>query len=303
MEMKIYLGVPSILLSIMTITLNIFVIKFYWRRELTIVPLLYNMIDLLDIISGIASIYLYGFVLLHNNFETFNDHVMVVTSFLGQISNRCSVFCNLVLAVSRTIMILKPFYQINVKVAKLTCILYAVPWIILYGLNVHQFHSDYAQTIYDFGFLMGVGLGRIIFSLTETGHISNIVLILPDLMAFIIPVIIVIITCIIQMVTLHRSSQFPATSNQRHVTITVLLMSALFVFCNSPLPAYMTATLAENLYHSSQFYALAVIFATLLPMLNGAFNPVIIITRSNSMRTKFSNSLQRMLQWVQLAQQ
>ena len=198
-------------------------------------------------------------------------------------------------------MILKPFYQINIKVAKLSCILYAVPWIILYGLNVHQFSSDYGDKIYKNGFLIGAGLATIIQG-TNT-NMFYIISILPDFLAFMIPVIIVIITCIKQMETLHRSSQFPATSNQRHVTITVLLMSTLFVLCNSPLPAYMTASLAENLYHSSQFYALTVIFATLLPMLNGAFNPVIIITRSNAMRTKFSNSLQRMLQWVQLAQQ
>ena len=302
MQMQIYLGVTNTLLSIMTITLNIFVIKFYWRRELTIVPLFYNLIALLDIISGIASIYFYGAILLCRigliDIGAFNVHVMVVT-FLGQISNRCSVFCNLVLAVSRTIMILKPFYQINIKVAKLSCILYVVPWMILYGLNVHQFSSNYGDIIYQYGFLMGAGLA----SITETEKMFYIVWILPDFLAFIIPVIIVIVTCIIQMRTLHRSNQFPATSNQRHVTITVLLMSTLFVFCNSPLSAYMTAILAGNPYNSSQFYALTVIFATLLPMLNGAFNPVIIITRSNAMRTKFSDSLRRMLQWVQLTQQ
>ena len=111
------------------------------------VPLLYTIIALLDFLCAIGSFYKYVVVLL----ETFNivedrtvlDVNAMIFFFLMQVSSRCSVFCNLVLAVSRTIMILDPFYQMNIKSLKLACILYCVPWIVLYGINVHVFHRPY----------------------------------------------------------------------------------------------------------------------------------------------------------------
>ena len=301
-EPYIYASAPSIFLSIMTITLNIFVIKFYWKRDLTLVPLLYIFIASLDILTGLGIIHLYIVFLLKDSIDGWTGDVNVmILSFFLQISYRCSVFCNLVLAVSRTIMILKPFYQINIKMVKLTCTLYAVPWIALYGINLHQFHSHYTYSI------AGAGLAyKVTLSGSDEYYIASI---LPDLVAFLIPVIIVIVTCIIQVRTLYRSSQLPTSSNQRHVTITVLLMSTLFVLCNSPFSFYFTleVILILNGYRDQsgsyltflqRFYIITVLSATVLPILNAALNPVIIITRSNGMRRTFSDSLQRMLRWA-----
>ena len=330
----LYISTPAILLSIITITLNIFVIKFYWKSELNVVSLLYTAIASLDILTALGIIHFYVVILLSIYKEDFIDftdwsacksanvNFMVLTFFL-QISCRCSVFCNLVLAVSRTVMILKPFYQINIKLVKLTCVLYAVPWIILYGLNVHQYYADYAAlTTYGDGFLMGRGLSQKIYlQLTKSYdrgvlfYIFYIVMILPEVFAFIIPVIIVIITCIIQVISIRRSSQFPTSSNQRHVTITVLLMSTLFVLCNSPFAGYMAALtifiVTGNRYmyemwvgeHFEKMFCITVISATVLPILNAALNPVIIISRSSRMSRKFTQSIQRMLRWVRGRQQ
>ena len=316
LEPYIYSGVPSFLLSIMTITLNVFVIKFYWRSELSLVPLLYTIIASLDILTAIGIIHLCLIFLIGSTSKiidgwTADVNVMILT-FFKQISYRCSVFCNLVLAVSRTIMILKPFYQINIKKVKLACILYAVPWIVLYGFNVQQFHSDYTFRISYRGFLMGAGLA---FRLYRNAHISltlyDIVRIMPDFVALLIPVIIVFITCIIQVISLHRSNQFPTSANQRHVTITVLLMSSLFVICNSVHSGYMATLMISLLagnhdltselgFDDSRFIFITALSATLLPILNAALNPVIIITRSDGMRRKFSDSLQRVLRWVRV---
>ena len=335
----LYVSTPALLLSIITITLNIFVIKFYWKSELSVVPLLYISIASMDILTAIGIIHFYAITLLIIYKEDFFDYtgmfasssksadvnVMILTFFL-QVSCRCSVFCNLVLAVSRTVMILKPFYQINIKLVKLTCVLYAVPWIVLYGLNVHEYNVDYAaHAINGPGFLMGRGLSSKIFTLLykrSGGSDINIpvnyrsllstfyiVLLLPEVFAFVIPVIVVIITCVIQVISIRRSSQFPTSSNQRHVTITVLLMSTLFVLSNSPFTGYNTALviffLTGNfkMFHTwsgndGKIAYITVISATVLPMLNAALNPVIIISRSSGLRRKFSDSIQGMLRWI-----
>ena len=305
----IYSGVPSFLLSIMTITLNIFVIKFYWRSELSLVPLLYTFIASLDILSAIGIIHLCLIYLIGSTSEIMDGqpadvNVMILT-FFKQISYRCSVFCNLVLAVSRTIMILKPFYQISIKKVKLACILYAVPWIVLYGFNVKQFYSAYTFHISLRGFLMGTGLASRLYRIHQSSKLYNIVSILPDFAALIIPVIIVFIACIIQVISLHKSNQFQTSSNQRHVTITVLLMSTLFVICNSVHSGYMATLIASflaedygiwfQLRSPERYYFITALSATLLPILNAALNPIIIITRSSGMRRKFSDLLQRVL--------
>ena len=296
-------------------TLNLFVIKFYWKRKLTVVPLLYTFIASLDNLIAIGIIHMYSVFLLHRTEliggRTADVNVMILSFFI-QVSSRCSVLCNLVLAVSRTVMILKPFYHINIKKIKLTCILYAVPWIVFFGLNVDEFHGNYFSQIFDWGFTMGVGLAHKIDRLLGESlkDFSYIILVFPDFVAFLIPVTIVIITCTMQVITLHRSSQFQTSSNQRHVTITVLLMSTLFVMCNSVLAGYMAIwvicilTDNDNLWLQlstvRRFTVITMLSATVLPILNAALNPVIIITRSGGMRRTVSDSLRRMFQWIRV---
>ena len=223
----IFLCAPGIILSIIAIMLNIFVIKFYWKSDAGVVPLLYKSIASLDILSVIGFIHMYVvFLLLYKgliDLRTADINAMIFF-FFTQVSCRCSVFSNLVLAVSRTLMILKPFYQINIKAVKLACILFAVPWIVLNGINLHEFYSDYIIPISGNGLLIGSGLAFAILIGQVKGPsnvVYHVVSMLPDVLAFVVPVILVIITCVIQVISLHRTSQLPTSSNQRHVTITI----------------------------------------------------------------------------------
>ena len=311
---------PSILLGIMTITLNIFVIRFYRKTELTVVSLLYTLIASMDIIYAVGSIYQYTTLTIcfysHIGAGKAFDVNAAIFLFLMQVGSRCSVFCNLVLAVSRTIMIAKPFFKISKKAVKVVCIVNAVPLIVLYGINLYAYHSDltlgtksYFEAVLNHGFMIGFGLSDILRPFA-TGHSRShyknfivVMLLLPDFLVFIIPVIIVIITCIIQIRSIWSSSQFPNRANQRHVTITVLFMSTLFVICNSALCGFLALKLIPDLQDFAlykSFLALeanhegrAVLYGTLLPLVNGAFNPVIIISRSSEMKRKFWNVIQK----------
>ena len=311
-----YTSAPSILLSIMTITLNIFVIRFYRKTELTVVSLLYTLIAVMDIVCAVGTIYQYitlGLCVYADvgAGKPFDVNTMIFL-FLIQVSYRCSVFCNLVLAVSRTIMIVKPFYEINKKAVGLVCILNVLPWIVLYGMNLYVYlvvlpgDDLYFELSLDVHkFMIGYGLQEIVAShilyLRALG--LDVMYLLPDLIVFMIPVIIVIITCIIQIISIWRSSQFPNRANQRHVTITVLFMSTLFVICNTPLCVYILILMHGLEKNVTTQFVLCISFATLLPLVNGALNPVIIISRSSEMKRKFWNILQRMRCWVRAEQE
>ena len=315
-ETYVYPSVPCILLSIMAIILNIFVINFYRKSQLTVVPLLYTLIATADIICVIGVTHKYFVALLFLNDyigERTVDINAMIFYFVIQISCRCSVFCNLILALSRTVMILNPFHRINLKAVKLASFLYTLPWIVLNGININEFKTQYFCIMSDFGNIIGAGLGKKIYEnwpdSLDTYIKWYVAIIIPDFIAFVIPVIIVIITCIIKLISLHRSNQFPTSSNQRHVTITVLLMSTLFVLCNTPYSVYFTSlfvfisTNSIDLFNKwtlHHFTLITLLLETLLPVLNAALNPVIIITRSCGMRGMFLESLQRLLMWVKI---
>ena len=305
-----YTSSPSILLSIMTIALNIFVINFYRKTEITVVPLLYTLIASMDILCAVGTIYQYITLNIYFKFKLqrdtpFDVNAVIFLLFM-QIGYRCSVFCNLVLAVCRTIMIAKPFYEINLKAVKLTCTLYAAPWIAIYGFRTYVFYvtrnpdcHSYFDYVYLGGYIISAGLCY------GSGSDVNIdiIYILPEMLVFMIPVMIVFVTCVIQIISIWKSSQFPTSSNQRHVTITVLLMSTLFVACNTPLCVntviWMFLIRPYGTWLYQHYHDHNMLFATILSLLNGFFNPVIIITRSSEIRRKFTDSFQSMKSWIQ----
>jgi len=134
-----------------------------------------------------------------------------------------------------------------------------------------------------------------------------IILIALMVIAFLIPVVLIIVTCIVQVISLNRSRQVPASSNQRHVTITVILMSTLFVVCNSAYYGYLFSAMIQltfgielGFYHST-LILYVVVYGTLLPILGSVLNPVIIISRSSRLRRKFWGTAARLCSRSQIS--
>ena len=309
LEIYVTTSIPSIPLSIIAIVLNIFVVNFYRKNELTVVSLLYAFIAAADILTAFAVLHQFIVLVLFMerliDGKTVDGNAVVFYSVL-QIGYRCSVFFNLVLAVSRTIMILRPFHHIRKFSVKLPCILYTFPWVLLCGINFYM--SSHERYFLSYMrrklFLISSGLADMTFKSPSKPWL--IVAYVPDFIAFTVPVMVIIVTCIIQMITLQRSSQFPTSCNQRHVTITVLLMSTLFVICNSAFSLYLTLIGVFRLIGEQDAYdkieeqkdIITAMLAIVLPILNAAINPVIMIARSSGMRRKFSESVQRLMSLV-----
>ena len=282
---------PCIILSVITIVLNIFVINFYRTKKTSLVPLLYSMIAGADILTGLGVIHQSIAISLFTRdiiSESTLDSNTVVCYTLTQLSYRSSVFYNLVLAVSRTVMILRPFHRINTKTVLLVCVLYPIPWIIIAGIDIYQIHvvmKQFTRGLYIEFVVMGSGLANMVPQ--DDDALPMAILFILLVLAFVIPVILITITCIIQVICLHRSNQFPASSNQRHVTITVIMMSTLFVICNSGLYGYLFSIVFGWIEDFETFVVFVSVFSTLLPILSSALNPVIIISRSRDLKRDF----------------
>ena len=129
----------------MTITLNIFVINYYRKNNLTLVPVLYTLISGVDILTAVGVIHQsIAMSLFTRNVisERTLDANTVICFTLKQLSYKSSVFNKLVLAVSRTVMILTPFHQIKVKTVVVVCVLYVVPWIAIAGIDINELYSS-----------------------------------------------------------------------------------------------------------------------------------------------------------------
>ena len=281
--------------------------------------LLYTLIASMDIFCASGTIYQFIIVGLqlqnkiHLGVKAFDINAMVFLFFM-QVGYRCSVFGNLVLAVSRTKTIFNPFYQISKKMVKKACTLYAVPLIVLYGITVYAYSdgltyyhgkSTYFGYTFHYGYLIGSWLSFLVMDLfsfsSGRDSLRETLMALPDFIALITPVVIIVITCFIQIFSIWKANQFATSSNQRHVTITVLLMSTLFVVCNSPPCVYMAEWLGM-VGPSSSHENYSIVLGNVPPVVNGALNPVIIVSRSREMKRKFMNILQRMKFWERAGQ-
>ena len=297
LQPQFYTSIPCIPLSIMTISLDLFVINYYRKSKLTLVSLLYTFISIVDIATAIGILHQSLSVMLFTqgsiSLSTLDSNAYIFNPMF-QLSYRTSVFYNLVLSVSRTVIMLQPFYRIKIKTVAVVCVLYLVIWIMIAGIDAYVFYL-----------LQSAGL---------LGNISTIVLLYPTLnlgfglstflglslfgtlainiFSLLVPALIITLTCMIQVIILYRSRNVTSSvTNQRHVTITVVMMSTLFVICNSCLYLwYVYLMIAVGDEYSIKMFTSAALYGilgTVFPILNAAINPVIIISRSNGLRDSF----------------
>ena len=287
-------SVPCILLSIMTITLNTFVISYYRRSRLTFVPLLYTLISGVDILTGVGVIHQAVVISLFNKGVIQGrtlDYNAIICYTIIALSYKLSIYGNVVLAVSRTLVILRPLQtRIHIKVVVISAAIYGLIWIALSGYDIHKafvVHKDFSKSIYYEYPVQGMEL---LWDVRENIAVENLLIVILLVVPYLLPVLVTMVTCIVQLIALHRPGMVNNAS-QRHVTVTIILMSGLFVLCNSAFSVFMLVLQFVILYNEGmdnyEFVFYTAIFGTLLPILNAALSPVIIISRCRELRDMF----------------
>ena len=324
LEPYFWISVPCILLCIITISLNSFVIDHYRRSGITVVSLIYSLISSVDILTAVGVIYQSVVLALFHKriikrWTEIDRYHSVISYTLIAVSYRCSIFGNLMLAVSRTVVILNPFYRIKKRNVAMASVMYGLIWIVVAAVDIYlsfqTFGMRYGQGFGYKTYITANGMGKIIedkfdsfecqietsmelttfhqYSDPVFAHCNSLLYSILHhtsrfffiVVPFLIPVVIVLITCIVQMVVLTKPSLVTTINNQRHVTITVVAMSVLFVGCNSAFATYILL-LKYDVIYDPQIDVMAVL-GTLLPILNAALNPAIIICRSSELKGKF----------------
>jgi hypothetical protein len=301
MEPYFLTSAPCLFLSFVTGVLNTFVIDYYWRSRRSFVPLLYILISGVDILTAVG--------IAHQSITTalFTrdiisqralDHNAVFGFTLISLCYKSSIFYNVVLAVSRTVVILRPFHQIKVKLAIATCVIYGLACIGVAGYDVHKaymVYKDFSFTVYYISPVLGAEIMYLLLASKAPKEVQNFVRALLLVVPYLLPVLITLVTSILQVISLH-SPNLVTSNNQRHVTITIVLMSALFVVCNSAFSVFILIYYYRNASQSGDlFVVFTMTFGTVLPILNAALNPVIIISRSKGLREGFLARVRRIV--------
>ena len=209
------------------------------------------------------------------------------------------------LVVVRTVKICSPFSDINTTLLKAISAAYLTvlvalasidiwydydlgenrfPWHTLW-LNINMTfvgHNLPSAIIYKWNFLDLTDWAKI-----EIG-ISAVI--------FLVPVTLVLLCLLTQLVvtwrrSVSRSSEEedqPALTDWSHVNLTVILLSLLFITCNSGIAAFTLYFKIPNVAYiwedSFTLPICEILISTTLPLLSALFSPIILISRSNDLR-------------------
>ena len=310
------------LLGVSIILTNSFLIGFYLKKYREIVPWMYIMIAACDTVTGftaichagIATAPKYGVAALIGNPEFWkrspsSDLFLNSLYIILQTGTRTSLFYNTVLTVVRTLNIRQPFYQLKKKIMIVFIIFYPVLWFVLLivDLNLLATSTDLNKVITFFDASSGTGFIIALFQIDDSYDdflkYYVIVTILFMVVPLVLPAITALVCAVLQIYSLLKPSVIsPATSKERRMTVTIIMLTVVCLVCNVPYTAlmiyiYVTTIVTKELafkIHLSQQLCIFYTLSTLLPFINAILSPMILVVRGASLRRCVGDTVRRL---------
>ena len=215
---------------------------------------------------------------------------------LNNIFLRVSVFTNMVLSVARTIKIVRPFQHISLKRCIVAISCYPVLWVIIAIFDIYCIQLRLRDRLnYDdfdiYFYYSQIGNG-ILYFMFFLSYEAELALQLGSMViSFLIPVVVCFIACCILLHSIRKEvPNSDSAKNLRHVSVTVLLLTAMFLVCIGSSTMYFVATDIVAMKFNRYGYS---IFFISFPLLNAILSPVIIMCRSKDLREKLLGSATR----------
>ena len=321
-----YYAAPlNLLLCLVILVLNSAVLSHYLRNTAKLTSRLFLAISLSDMLTAVGNAVPAIAIILYFTGEIGHEPIqgcLVFYRLVGLFGYCSSVFFNLLLAVLRTVKVINPFHGIRVTLLKVAVTLYmlalasvTIADVVCYYDFIDRFINglDDVETFFLVIEIVLTGYtypgSAIVYMFIDSGYFENvdaIVEVFALLIAYIIPVLIVLVCMVIQVGvgvkrTRNRESDQPIVNDWSHINTTVILLSALFFFCNSAMsvaqllqvlsPGTMSLTAKTKFYLCPLNGVLSITF----PLLNACFFPVIILARNEQMRASVVTSFNRIL--------
>lgn len=319
---KLYIiGIIIILVVIGLIIIggNLMVAQFYSDKLKSMLPLMYFMFSCCDLLSGIACLFtaigMTLFITLDFEYPKICDpskdtdfcpegisemsvYSIMIASFLTcSFATHMSAYFSTVLAITRSIAIIFPFYRISKSKVVFSCISYGIIWGPLIAYEAYSFrkHTIYAQ-VWHMQIIPSAGAGALytLENALKLEEIPEIILLLVCVVfPYVVPSLVCALTSFFQSMVLLKKTEINANDEshrqrQKEITKTILMVTVLFFVCNT---TYFLTTLAyissEDWEENIKISDIYVLFTTsiIFPFLNALINPIILIRRSSAMKT------------------
>lgn len=305
----------NLVFGVFVLTLNSFVIHHYYRQKGRFVPSMYILISTADCSATISLFVQYLVLWLIEQDRLLKHHISYLVTLSVATSAvfwKVSVFSNVVLSVTRTIKIRRPFQRIKAKIAYISIGAYVTFWTVLALLDVIILVKyDDKEALDTFISYPWIGsetanwLAEEAAVLKGCSHddddcynelLGRSILLTLLALAYLLPVLIVLVCMTMQIWSIRRPGdeveRAGGANNQHHVTVTILQITVLFFVCHSAATVWYLCTdlLVENHEELPSmipgYRVLHGAIYTMLPLSNAMFSPVIIICRSGELRTK-----------------
>ena len=303
--------ISTLIMFILTVTLNHGVLSFYRKEIKNLVPFIYSILAGSDLFTGVCtgihSLIFFAIVLMKNGESIVLYWLVFLTYFTTMITFRLSAFASLTFSVIRTINILSPFRRINVRAV---CIAIAVYFMLLLALTLFEIvllETNRINTERRFGAFMisnffrpssmnqlyiqvsNLVNGKMITYTDTMAHFCAVswVSILPCLL----PAAIALVATFVQIYVLMRkdvtiqNTQNNAENKKKRVSITIAIISSFFFFCSLfslalPITSCDSRLAAMNLQRKQLILYLSLYMSMFL---NATLNPLILIIRGEKL--------------------
>ena len=300
-------GTLLIVGAILTILLNGTIFKYYWKKRKDITPFLYCCLSSFDFLNG-ASAFCSAMVMLvvTHQHEAISEEgrrdlifVLKANYISFSVVSRTSVLVSTIVATIRTIYITRPTYNINTLMAKIVVALVSLWWLgvsLLDVLMLSKFIPDslsgrlkylvHIDGLYIYPTTGYIGITVITVLSCEIEWLSRILIMgLTKGIPFFLLVIMNIILMVIQIVYLtSKTSIQPQNTKSKRITVTILILTAVFTICNVPDFALCISVLSYENDIYTEYVWIFFVFAVVLSYLNSLLNPLILICRGSSLR-------------------
>jgi len=299
-KINIALSCFTFVAGVLTLLMNCFIYMFYVNRSRSaLFDKLFMFLAAVDGVTGISAI-LQSFTLLTIllNQDAALSVLLPITYFFSAVSFHVSVFYNVLLAVSRTISLVSPFFRLHAVAIYIVAMLYPLLWA---GLAIYEIISvldNYSARVDHINYLLISPLcgSELIYNFNEDFPSSLYYILLLGI-PYVIPSLVCSVCCITTFVSMREHAGLVGDGaagdrSKRRATITVFQLSIVFFICNT---LFFITELTLQLLDPDQVVPLEMYIvyssANLLPFLNSLINPIILIYRGSNLQVYIKRSV------------
>ena len=292
------IGGLDLWLGLQAIVMNVLVMCFYVKSYKKIVPFMYILIACCDCLTGCAAVLMSVIFFLLNTAPHTALSLLAPAYSIFSVTFKVSVFLNLSISIVRTINIYLPFHRMRILEIAIATGVYTAGWVAFLSWELSEWNwysLDYSQleiSVYSPGQYHQLAVNTDGRTNSYSKECRRVMLFIG--LPYLLPSLFVVFCMLLQLKTIlkRRPDKTSNTETQRKITITILMLTAVFFVCNTVYVIYPISYctrkrsmigFAKTTDEYRKDFMIRHVTGVVCPFLNAAVNPVILIARGEAL--------------------